>query len=120
MRILRWALIRAAQRGHENAKQSARFLIAVAALTMAAGLVPAGAQAACAGICGEDQASTGLANPPGWAEGRKVHFEPETVKASAYSEKELEGEGGPLLYNESGNGVQHTPKVFLVLWGSNF
>src|SRR6476620_7850780 len=81
---------------------------------------PNQAGASCSGKCTEEQSATGLASPPEWAEGRKIHFEPETTKASAYSEAELEGEGGPLLYNESGNGVQHSPKVFLALWGSNF
>jgi DNA-binding beta-propeller fold protein YncE len=30
-----------------------------------------------------------------------------------------EGENGPLLYHE-GSGVQHTPKVYVIFWGSNF
>jgi DNA-binding beta-propeller fold protein YncE len=86
--------------------------------------VPGHARAACVGECTEEQAATGLASPPEWAKGRKLHFEPETVAKSAYTPEELgvegEGEGGPLLYHETGKGVQHTPKVFLVLWGSNF
>src|SRR4029077_10539806 len=122
MRMLRLARAHAAQ-GQKNAKQFERFckgLAALAVVVIVAAVAPVAAQAACSGTCGEEEAVTGLANPPEWSEGRKIHFEPETAKASAYSEAELEGEGGPLLYHESANGVQHTPKVYLVLWGSNF
>jgi DNA-binding beta-propeller fold protein YncE len=78
------------------------------------------ALAACEGTCSEKQASSGLASPPAWAAEHQVHFEPESAAASAYTTQELEGEGGPLLYHESGNGVQHTPKVYVIFWGSNF
>jgi DNA-binding beta-propeller fold protein YncE len=98
--------------------------VVTAILIAMAVLLPARASAACSGPCNEEQLKTGLAAPPKWAKGRKLHFEPETVGKSAYSPEDLgvegEGEGGPLLFNGSGNGVQHTPKVFLVLWGSNF
>ena len=30
------------------------------------------------------------------------------------------GEAGPLVYHESGKGVLHAPKVYLIFWGSNF
>jgi DNA-binding beta-propeller fold protein YncE len=82
------------------------------------------ARATCSGPCNAEQRDTGLANPPIWAQGRKLHFEPTSITASAYSAHELsgseEGEGGPLLYHEAGHGVQHTPKVYLIFWGSNF
>ena len=86
-------------------------------------VVPSDAGASCSGTCTEKQAATGLASPPGWAEGRTIHFEPETLKASAYPAQELEGEGegegGPLLFSEAGS-VQHAPKVYVIYWGSNF
>jgi len=62
---------------------------------------------------------TGLATPPAWAKGRDVHFEPESHEDSAYGLEELEGEGGPILYKETGH-VQHNPRVNVVFWGSNF
>jgi len=82
---------------------------------------PGHARAACSGECTEEQAETGLANPPEWAEGRTIHFEPETLGASAYTPEELEGEGegGPLQFSEGGS-VQHAPKVYVIFWGSNF
>ncbi len=78
--------------------------------------------AACLGPCSPEQASTGLSSPPSWAAGRDVHFEAASSAASAYGGEgiEGEGEGGPLLYHESGHGVQHTPKVYVIFWGSNF
>ncbi len=79
---------------------------------------------------------TGLAHPPAWAASRRVHFEPASPATSAYTEGETTGlpvgalqesgegteseGGGPLLFHESGNGVQHTPKVYVIFWGSNF
>jgi DNA-binding beta-propeller fold protein YncE len=83
------------------------------------GLGPSSAAAACKGPCSEEQMRTGLASPPAWAESRSVHFEPESLEDSAYTPEELEGEGGPILYLESGH-VQHNPKVNLIFWGSNF
>jgi IPT/TIG domain-containing protein len=82
---------------------------------------------------------TGLARPPTWAAGRRVHFEPNSLAASAYAYEQapktlasripqqlpqqlvgtLEGEGEQLLYHEA-SGVQHAPRVYLILWGSNF
>jgi DNA-binding beta-propeller fold protein YncE len=84
--------------------------------------------AACAGPCSAESQSTGLAHPPAWATGRRVHFEPGSVVASAYADGETAGggggegenEGGPLLYHEGGSVVQHTPKVYVIFWGSNF
>jgi DNA-binding beta-propeller fold protein YncE len=95
-------------------------LIALLALVSWAS-IGASAQAACSGPCTEEQADTGLANPPEWAEGRTIHFEPETIAASAYTAGEIEGEGegGPLLFSEAGQ-VQHSPKVYVIYWGSNF
>jgi DNA-binding beta-propeller fold protein YncE len=94
-------------------------IVALAALIAAAVLVPAAATAACKGPCSEEQLRTGLASPPAWAASRRVHFEPESLEDSAYPPGELEGEGGPIFYRESGH-VQHTPKVNLIFWGSNF
>jgi hypothetical protein len=123
MRILRLALAQVARRHHE-AGLVRRLSIALAALAfmvIGATVVPTGAQAACDGTCSQKQAATGLANPPGWVEGRTIHFEPETRGASAYTPKELEGEGegGPLLFSE-GASVQQTPRVYVIFWGSNF
>src|SRR3954470_13777459 len=94
-------------------------LIVLVAFASVAMLVPLSASAACKGPCSEEQLKTGLASPPGWAESRRVHFEPESLEDSAYTPEELEGEGGPILYRESGH-VQHSPKVNLIFWGSNF
>ncbi|HEX5591771.1 MAG TPA: 6-bladed beta-propeller [Solirubrobacterales bacterium] len=97
-------------------------LSTLSALVLVA-LAPPMALAACKGPCGEEQLRTGLANPPAWAASRRVHFEPESLADSSYSQEELgvglEGEGGPILYRESGH-VQHNPKVNLIFWGSNF
>ena len=79
-------------------------------------------------------ASTGLASPPSWATSRRIHFEPSTPAASAYTGARsshglagplviegLEGEGGEtLLYHPGGRGVQHAPKVYAIFWGSNW
>jgi DNA-binding beta-propeller fold protein YncE len=123
MRILRLAPVHAVQRGDEakQAKRSPIWVAALAVAVIAAIVAPAGARAACEGTCTEEQAATGLANPPEWAEGRTIHFEPETIEASAYPPEALEGEGegGPLLFKEAGS-VQHTPKVYVIFWGSNF
>jgi sugar lactone lactonase YvrE len=85
------------------------------------------AQAACEGECTPEQAETGLADPPEWAAEREIHFEAESAEASAYTAEEMEaGESesetqvGPLEYRESGNGVQRTPKVYVIFWGKNF
>ncbi|HEY7962311.1 MAG TPA: hypothetical protein VID29_10340, partial [Solirubrobacteraceae bacterium] len=100
-------------------------LAALLSLMLQLWVSPEYARAACAGPCSAESRLTGLAHPPAWAAGRRVHFEPESAAASAYAEPETvggsEGEGeGPLLYHESGNGVQHTPKVYAIFWGANF
>jgi streptogramin lyase len=91
----------------------------ISLLAAAAVVLPGRASAGCGGPCSAEQARTGLANPPAWAKGRSVHFEPESFEDSAYELEELEGEGGPILYKETGH-VQHNPKVNVVFWGSNF
>lgn len=85
------------------------------------------ARAECEGECTPEQAETGLAEPPEWAEGREIHFEAESAEASAYTAEEMEaGESesetqvGPLEYRESGNGVQRAPKIYVIFWGKNF
>jgi sugar lactone lactonase YvrE len=85
------------------------------------------ARAACEGECTPEQAETGLAEPPEWAEGREIHFEAESAEASAYTaeemeagESEAENQVGPLEYRESGEGVQRAPKVYVIFWGKNF
>jgi len=85
------------------------------------------ARAACEGECTQEQAETGLANPPEWAAEREIHFEAESAEASAYTaaemesgESESENQIGPLHYRESGKGVQHTPEIYVIFWGSNF
>jgi DNA-binding beta-propeller fold protein YncE len=99
-------------------------VLALFALLAFVGFSPMPASAACKGRCNEEQLRTGLVGPPDWAKNRDVHFEPPSLAASAYSAEELggegEGEGGPLLYAESGQGVQRTPKIYLIFWGSNF
>jgi hypothetical protein len=81
---------------------------------------PRSVMASCGHLCSEEQLATGLVSPPSWAAGRHIHFEPASPIASAYPEgAEAEGEG-PLLYHEGSDGVQHTPKVYLIFWGSNF
>src|SRR3954468_8095110 len=94
-------------------------LIVLIAFAAVVAVGPRHALAACKGPCSEAQLKTGLASPPAWAESRSVHFEPESLEASAYTPEELEGEGGPILYREAGH-VQHSPKVNLIFWGSNF
>jgi hypothetical protein len=82
-------------------------------------LAPSHAMAACPGPCSKEQLATGLANPPSWAKGRKIHFAPESPEASAYSPSLLEAEDEPLLFHEGGQ-VQHAPKIYVIYWGSNF
>jgi DNA-binding beta-propeller fold protein YncE len=91
-------------------------IVLIALLT----ITPNPAEAACEGACSEKQLATGLAEPPAWADERTIHFEPESIGASAYGVAELEGEGGPLLYNEAGTSAQHATKVYVIYWGSNF
>ncbi len=108
---------------HGAWKSVSLFAVAAAAILLLVATAPP-ARATCSGPCNAEQRETGLANPPAWAKGRKLHFEPTSIATSAYSLHELsgegEGEGGPLLYHEAGQGVQHTPKVYLIFWGSNF
>jgi len=85
------------------------------------------ARAACEGECTQEQAETGLANPPKWAEEREIHFEAGSAEVSAYTaaemeagESEAENQVGPLHYRESGKGVQGAPKVYVIFWGKNF
>jgi DNA-binding beta-propeller fold protein YncE len=99
-------------------------MLVTATVTMLASVSPSNAIASCEGECTPEQEESGLVEPPEWAQESHAHFEPESAEASAYSEEEPfgegEGEGGPLLYHESGKGVQHAPKVYLIFWGSNF
>ena len=97
--------------------------IILAAVTVLSLVVFGSTQAfgACQGACNAEQRQTGLAHPPAWAAGKHVHFEPSSSAASAYPPETTnasEGEG-PLLYHE-GSGVQHTPKVYVIFWGSHF
>ncbi len=121
------------------------FLVAVAGVF---GFGTGSAQAACKGSCTNVQKVTGLANPPAWAYGRHVHFEPSSRAASAYTsaeggegdlgpeeeptesestgeEEETATEGaigtgaGALHFNESGSGVQTSPNVYVIFWGTN-
>jgi hypothetical protein len=75
--------------------------------------------------------STGLVSPPAWAAGRSIHFYPSSAAASSFaggsSARSLPGApppvklgAGPLLYNEGGGGVEHSPHVYAILWGSNW
>jgi hypothetical protein len=113
---------------------------ALASLALMAPLLPArGAEAlaACSGPCSGESGRTGLAQPPSWAAARIIHFEPRSLAASAYpdSAAPVIGAGlpqaalsgpesgasvGPLLYHEGGSGVQHKPRMYLILWGDNF
>jgi hypothetical protein len=116
------------------------FAVALAASGPALSLLPArGAEAlaACSGPCSGESGRTGLAQPPSWAAARIIHFEPRSLAASAYPDSGApvigaglpqaylrdpeSGAGvGPLLYHEGGSGVQHKPRVYLIMWGENF
>src|ERR1700760_4593388 len=112
--------LRNVARAHWGAFAFLAFLAILASLTLARAQ---SALASCGGPCSEEQRITGLANPPAWAEGRPVHFEPPTAAAAAFNEAETptggEGEGGPLLFAEAG-AVQHSPKVYVIFWGNHF
>ncbi len=99
-------------------------MAALLSLALMAWLSSTEALAACSGPCSAESRLTGLAHPPSWAAGRRIHFAPESPADSAYTKGEAigdeESEGGPLLYNESGSGVQHSPHVYAIFWGSNW
>jgi len=117
-------------------------VVAVAALGFAGsafGAAAAGASAPDASAAAPPGVvSSGLAHPPAWAAGRRIHFEPSPGAAAAPAQaggalalggnplrragEEVEGAGvgGPLLYHSGGHGVQHSPKLYVIFWGSNF
>jgi hypothetical protein len=74
--------------------------------------------------------STGLASPPAWAAGRRIHFYPSPAASgfsSGLSAHTLGGGPppiklgiGPILYNEGGGGVEHSPHIYAIFWGSNW
>jgi hypothetical protein len=93
------------------------------------------AVAACPGACGTQATATGLATPPAWAVGRHIHFFASPKARSGLTKTTVappkRGQLGrrcetgycpepPLLYKESGKGVQHTPKVFVIFWGKKW
>ncbi len=87
---------------------------------LTAGMLPASAGAAL---------SKGLVDPPAWSKGEAVQFvaapPPATVRAAvrpAFAPGGSEVTGEPLEYHKEaeGKGVEHTPKVYVILWGSNF
>ncbi len=101
----------------------ARYLFLVVILGVFASFTTGSALAACPGLCSAESESTGLANPPAWARGKRIHFEAESEAVSAYQTPnfQLGLEGESLEYHESGSsGVQHSPKVYVIFWGSNF
>jgi len=77
-------------------------------------------------------APTGVAHPPAWAAGRRIHFDPSSAAASSFSSglpaQAFSGGPpppvkllfGPLLYSESGGGVEHSPHIYAIFWGSNW
>jgi DNA-binding beta-propeller fold protein YncE len=79
---------------------------------------PSTALASCEGPCSPEQLASGLVHPPSWAAAGGAHFEPESGAAAAYPAGELE-EVGPIEFHEGGV-VQHSPKVHVIFWGSNF
>jgi alpha-tubulin suppressor-like RCC1 family protein len=118
--------------------------VALVALALGVLLLPWGgaqALAACSGPCSAESKLTGLAHPPAWAAGKRVHFAPSSTAASAYAQQappapvlargvphllingleEAKGgeRNGPLVYHE-GAGIQESPKVYLIFWGNNF
>ncbi len=100
-------------------------LAAVASVGLSA-LAWGGARAHAAG----NPVSTGLASPPAWAVGGRVHFYPGVAPSGSSGGPSARGPGGgpppvklgagPLLYNEGGGGVQHSPHVYAIFWGSNW
>jgi hypothetical protein len=98
----------------------------VGALALA-GAAPAGAA--------QSTVSSGLASPPKWAVGRTVHFEASSAAAAGSTGSPAAGLAaappgppppgllnslGPILYNEGGGGVQHSPHVYAIFWGTNW
>jgi hypothetical protein len=93
--------------------------------------VSARALADCQGTCTSEAEVTGLANPPAWAAGKLIHFEPESAAAAATESGPMingltpspDFEGLPhtnaQLLLKSGN-VQHSATVYLIFWGSDF
>ena len=71
----------------------------------------------------------GLVDPPAWSEGEAVQFVPAppgvaagAAAAPAFTPGGSEVSGEPLEYHKEaeGKGVEHTPKVYVILWGKNF
>ena len=141
MRVPHLSSVWQAEQSERARGQRTSGLVRLAALT--ASLVGSmllfwgGAQAvaACPGACGTQATATGLATLPAWAVGKRIHFfaspnaRSALAKAAAVPRKhgrlERRCEGGycpkpPLLYKESGKGVQHSPKVYVIFWGKNW
>jgi hypothetical protein len=75
--------------------------------------------------------SSGLVSPPAWTAGRSIHFNPSSTAVPSVAGGPLAQErpgapppvklgAGPLLYNEGGGGVEHSPHVYAIFWGSNW
>jgi hypothetical protein len=73
--------------------------------------------------------SSGLSSPPAWATGKQVHFFPSSTAASGFTLSATPFGGppppvklgaGPVLYNEGGGGVEHSPHIYAIFWGSNW
>jgi hypothetical protein len=141
MRVPHFSSVWQAEQSERAREQRAGGLVRLTAL--AASLVGSmllswgGAQAvaACPGACGTQATATGLATPPAWAVGRHIHFFASPKARSGLTKATVaprkRGQLGrrcetgycpepPLLYKESGKGVQHTPKVFVIFWGKKW
>ena len=87
------------------------------------------ALAACEGPCTAEQLETGLVHPSAWDVKAHVHVEAATEADSPYIKQtpglleglgeEGAGEEEHLLYRATEEGVQHSPHVYSIFWGSN-
>jgi hypothetical protein len=114
----------------------AALALLAASLTWGTGsaLAAAGATEPATAATAWSPAATGLASPPSWAAGRRVAFEPSAgaaasapdLLAAALDERPPHSPPppglliGPIFYNEGGGGVQHSPHVYAIFWGSNW
>lgn len=106
----------------EPARQPGRavVLVALGVLALLLAVVPSDALGAVV--------SKGLVDPPAWSAGESVQFVPApptsggTAVRPAFVPGASEVAGEELEYHKEaeGKGVEHAPKVFVILWGSNF
>lgn len=112
------------QKGQTGVSASLRFVSLIVPLVLIVFFgVSSHALADCEDLCSSESQITGLVHPPAWAAGKAVHFEPESAAAASaqgYLTPKL-GEGlvgnEQLLYKKGI--VEHSPKVYVIFWGSN-